>query len=624
MPFESTWLYDKNGRKIAPRTLVDNLGTTVDNTEEPADIAELKTCFDNRDEINPTEFENVEEMISGDFNSSHFSKLSATVKNTRYLNKELEKKISLHKGDEAPTDGSELWIDTSAGETFNIPEINDEGVSEVDTWSSSKINEKLTELEKKNNSVAESVNNLIDDSAVSTESTWSATKIQNTIANISVSGGGGGTGSALTTGYDNNTSGLQSTSVQGAIDELDTRVDEMNDKFLPKTGGAVNGELHVTEKLFVGDSIISGGHGYVDASSQYIGLRAATNNTASDNASDVQLQLLSRNETSDISRRLRLSEDGINWHYIYGDHNKPTPEAIGAHPVMDITGIDIDLDTITKEGSYYVRGDNCIHTPADEETDPTRNVFTHGFLQVYNYNSVIMQELTITNMTAFKIHSRKKYIRVNSFNSGWTEWKRFAFSDEVVFNHGSLTLEQVNNPDFPANYEGSIGVEIASAIGLSPTFYYIKYFGYSVTSGYGTMIAIPLQYNNVTPRLRTSDGTVWSDWTSGSLPLSGGVMTGTIHTTSGEGKSAIAFRDSSTGAIGGQLWLFNQASTNYVGGFILRAQKDSTISDLCGKANGELYWRGHPIYNAASSVLAGQNDVSTVALSEHFIYQQFE
>ena len=201
MPFESTWLYDKHGRKIAPHTLVDNLGNTVDDVNEPADIAPLKTCFDNRDEADPTAFENVEEMVSGDTNSAHFSKLSATVKNTRYLNKELEKKISLHKGDEAPTDGSELWIDTSAGETFNIPEIDDNNVSLVDTWSSAKIKEMIDDAGVI--VTMEEYNNLTE------EEKASGTYF---ISDMDV------VPNAATLDYDNGNSGIKAENAQDAID----------------------------------------------------------------------------------------------------------------------------------------------------------------------------------------------------------------------------------------------------------------------------------------------------------------------------------------------------------------------------------------------------------------------
>ena len=46
-------------------------------------------------------------------------------------------------GNEQPTDsGVELWIDTAEGtETYDIPEINDDEISTVDTWSSRKISD---------------------------------------------------------------------------------------------------------------------------------------------------------------------------------------------------------------------------------------------------------------------------------------------------------------------------------------------------------------------------------------------------------------------------------------------------------------------------------------------------
>lgn len=46
-------------------------------------------------------------------------------------------------GDTQPTnEGVELWIDTTEGtEVIDIPEINDDEISTVDTWSSKKIND---------------------------------------------------------------------------------------------------------------------------------------------------------------------------------------------------------------------------------------------------------------------------------------------------------------------------------------------------------------------------------------------------------------------------------------------------------------------------------------------------
>ena len=261
MPFESTWLYDKNGRKIAPHTLVDNLGNTVDDVNEPADIAPLKTCFDNRDEADPTAFENVEEMVSGDTNSAHFSKLSATVKNTRYLNKELEKKISLHKGDEAPTDGSELWIDTSAGETFNIPEIDDNNVSLVDTWSSAKIKEMIDDAGVI--VTMEEYNNLTE------EEKASGTYF---ISDMDV------VPNAATLDYDNGNSGIKAENVQDAIDTALSR--PVNNNLLINSNFAnpvnqraqteytgIGQKLYTIDRWYTFNSIVSKCDGYVKVTS---------------------------------------------------------------------------------------------------------------------------------------------------------------------------------------------------------------------------------------------------------------------------------------------------------------------------------------------------------------------
>lgn len=91
-------------------------------------------------------------------------------------------------------------------------------------------------------------------------------------------------------------------------------------------------------------------------------------------------------------------------------------------------------------------------------------------------------------------------------------WIPTASDVGAVSSVGNLTLTQVNNADCPTNYEGSIGIEVANSIGLGLHFYYIKFFAYTITSGYGTMLAIPLQEKGLTPKFRTSDGKNWSEW----------------------------------------------------------------------------------------------------------------
>ena len=198
--------------------------------------------------------------------------------------------------------------------------------------------------------LSEKVDDLIDDSAVSTESTWSATKIQNTIANISVSGGGSGTGSALTTTYDNSTSGLSSTSVQGAIDEVDTNLDILVKSFnehehtaeevgaLPITGGTITGSLK-----------IDGGITQITYGS--LGSLIQNFNDPTDLSN---FSYFAINHNIDVDKTLRLVRkvDGTNTIYnVYGEHNKPTASDVGAVPITrkinnKALSADITLDAI--------------------------------------------------------------------------------------------------------------------------------------------------------------------------------------------------------------------------------------------------------------------------------------
>lgn len=63
---------------------------------------------------------------------------------------------------------SDIWIDPSANDLVNIPQIDDDAVNTVDTWSSQKISDELA-------SIGEGVG--IDDAVTSEDSTWSSAKI---------------------------------------------------------------------------------------------------------------------------------------------------------------------------------------------------------------------------------------------------------------------------------------------------------------------------------------------------------------------------------------------------------------------------------------------------------------
>lgn len=63
---------------------------------------------------------------------------------------------------------TDIWIDPTDNEVVNIPQINDETVSDVDTWSSAKISQEI------GNSGGGAG---IDDAVTGTETTWSSEKI---------------------------------------------------------------------------------------------------------------------------------------------------------------------------------------------------------------------------------------------------------------------------------------------------------------------------------------------------------------------------------------------------------------------------------------------------------------
>ena len=170
----------------------------------------------------------------------------------------------------------------------------------------------------------------INDNGVSTDKTWSSSKIQKTIEGIVVSGGGEGTGSALTTAYDNSTSGLNAGSVQGAIDELDTRVDQVNEDILPLKGtAALTNNLYIENNglYFQQDGV---NKGEVRGNVNYTRI-IHHGDSVHDNT---QLQVINANDISDAIRLERYRNSSSIGHYkLYGEHNKPTAEDTGALPL---------------------------------------------------------------------------------------------------------------------------------------------------------------------------------------------------------------------------------------------------------------------------------------------------
>ena len=104
-----------------------------------------------------------------------------------------------------------------------------------------------------------------------------------------------------------------------------------------------------------------------------------------------------------------------------------------------------------------------------------------------------------------------------------------------------LTPAQMNDPNFPYTYIGTIGANGSSTLGLPGNWWHILYFRHYDNNGYGAQIALPLNYSNSRARYRTSYETTWSAWNElydsghkptatdvGALPITGGTLAGQL------------------------------------------------------------------------------------------------
>ena len=151
-------------------------------------------------------------------------------------------------------------------------------------------------------------------------------------------------------------------------------------------------------------------------------------NSSPDENENEALRIVSVDENGNVS--------GVS--NIYGEHFKPSPEDIGAIAQTKLLE-NPDLNDIINEGTYYILGLNFKNFPSDLR----ESEFQHSILQVYKYNSLIVQILIITNSKAYDIHARKAYIRVKSFDINWDLWKRFSFIDEVLPLTGGTMTGQI-------------------------------------------------------------------------------------------------------------------------------------------------------------------------------------
>lgn len=81
---------------------------------------------------------------TADFNNK-VNKVDENKKAVDTIYTELQKMYGVQISDTEPTEErTGIWVDTSSTETFNVPEIKDNVVNDVDTWSSSKINQMVS------------------------------------------------------------------------------------------------------------------------------------------------------------------------------------------------------------------------------------------------------------------------------------------------------------------------------------------------------------------------------------------------------------------------------------------------------------------------------------------------
>lgn len=86
-------------------------------------------------------------------------------------------------------------------------------------------------------------------------------------------------------------------------------------------------------------------------------------------------------------------------------------------------------------------------------------------------------------------------------------------SDFLADKKRSLTVTDLNNPNYPEPYVGSFSNSLAVEIGLNANWWHIMYFKHQDNNGYGAQIAIPLDSETQRPVFRISLGTTWRNWT---------------------------------------------------------------------------------------------------------------
>lgn len=265
-----------------------------------------------------------------------------------------------------------------------------------------ELSNTVSELEKKNNSATESIEQLIDDVSVSEDSTWSSTKIQKTIENITISGGEG-SGSAITTAYDNSTSGLNAESVQGAIDELDTMLDTHT-----HSASDVGAMPVYTTLEQLGLSSDTNTTTICEAMSSYSRLVLEANNTMVTDLptgyANIEIVRLSNSRsmarceaTGTLTPKTwfgcwHISSGWSGWQRVYDEGNKPTAADVGAMPIVIAESADWDMDAMLSKSSDYTCykvGSSTLGTPYKKGATDFAWGWVFNYVSSANYGSQI-------------------------------------------------------------------------------------------------------------------------------------------------------------------------------------------------------------------------------------------
>ncbi|ABX41182.1 hypothetical protein [Lachnoclostridium phytofermentans] len=122
---------------------------------------------------------------------------------------------------------------------------------------------------------------------------------------------------------------------------------------------------------------------------------------------------------------------------------------------------------------------------------------------------------TYTSKLNLKKPDATDFYNIKDFNENMEKIDEHKHTTDYVNSIGMLTPGIVNDPTYPLNYQGDLPDGYAKDVGLPANmWWHISYQRHSVNaSGFGLLIAYPLNNSKEKPRYRTSEaGKVWNEW----------------------------------------------------------------------------------------------------------------